>query len=87
MYIHINIFVYAYIFIYMYLIIFWIDSVNPICYYTPQSAQQSLSSPIDLYMRRIYNKQFHVLEHRDTYGQAQVISKGHQGNSVAAIFS
>ena len=26
--------------------------------------------------------QSHVLEHRDTYGQAQVCSKGHQGSSV-----
>jgi len=26
--------------------------------------------------------QSHVLEHRDTHGQAQVCSKGHQGSSV-----
>jgi len=28
-----------------------------------------------------------MLEHRDTYGQAQVCSKGRQGSSVSAIFS
>jgi len=32
--------------------------------------------------RRCPSHQSHVLEHRDTYGQAQVCSKGHQGSSV-----
>ena len=32
--------------------------------------------------RRGPSHQSHVLEHRDTYGQAQVSGKGHQGSSV-----
>ena len=40
------------------------------------------SPPIPGDLGRGSSHQSHVLEHRDTYGQAQVCSKGHQGSSV-----
>jgi len=43
---------------------------------------QSSPSPIPGDLGRGPSQQSHVLEHRDTYGQAQVCSKGHQGSSV-----
>ena len=43
---------------------------------------QSPPSPIPGDLGRCLSHQSHVLEHRDTYGQAQVLSKGHQGSSV-----
>ena len=43
---------------------------------------QSLPSPIPGDLGRGPSHQSHVLEHRDTYGQAQVCSKGHQWSSV-----
>ena len=43
---------------------------------------QSPPSPIPGDVGRGPSHQTHVLEHRDTYGQAQVCSKGHQGSSV-----
>ena len=43
---------------------------------------QSPPSPIPGDLGRGPSHQSHVLEHRDTYGQAQVCSKGHQGSSV-----
>ena len=43
---------------------------------------QSPPSPIPGELGRGPSHQSHVLEHRDTYGQAQVCSKGHQGSSV-----
>ena len=43
---------------------------------------QSPPSPIPGDLGRCPSHQSHVLEHRDTYGQAQVCSKGHQGSSV-----
>ena len=43
---------------------------------------QSPPSPIPGGLGRCPSHQSHVLEHRDTYGQAQVCSKGHQGSSV-----
>jgi len=43
---------------------------------------QSPHSQIPGDLGRGPSHQSHVLEHRDTYGQAQVCSKGHQGNSV-----
>ena len=43
---------------------------------------QSPPSPIPGDLGRGPSHQCHVLEHRDTYGQAQVCSKGHQGTSV-----
>ena len=43
---------------------------------------QSLPSPIPGDLGRDRSHQSHVLEDRDTYGQAQVFSKGHQGSSV-----
>ena len=43
---------------------------------------QSPPSPIPGDLGRSPSHQSHVLEHRDTYGQAQVCSKGHQGSSV-----
>jgi len=42
---------------------------------------QSLPSPIPGDLERGPSHQSHVLEHRDTYGQAQVCSKGHHGRS------
>jgi len=43
---------------------------------------QSPPSPIPGDLGRGLSHQSHVLEHRDTYGQAQVCSKGHQGSSL-----
>ena len=43
---------------------------------------QSPPSPIPGILGRGPSHQSHVLEHRDTYGQDQVCSKGHQGLSV-----
>jgi len=43
---------------------------------------QSPPSPIPGDLGRGPSHQSHVLEHRDTYGQAQVCSKGHPGSSV-----
>ena len=43
---------------------------------------QSPPSPIPGDLGRGPSHQSHVLEHRDTYGQAQVCSNGHQGSSV-----
>ena len=43
---------------------------------------QSPPSPIPGNLGRGPSHQSHVLEHRDTYGQAQVCRKGHQGSSV-----
>jgi len=43
---------------------------------------QSPPSPISGDLGRGHSRQSHVLEHKDTYGQAQVCSKGHQGSSV-----
>jgi len=43
---------------------------------------QSPPSPIPGDLGKCPSHQSHVLEHRDTYGQAQVCSKGHQGSSV-----
>ena len=44
---------------------------------------QSPPSPIPGDLGRCPSHQSHVLEHRDTYGQAQVCSsKGHKGSSV-----
>jgi len=43
---------------------------------------QSPPSPIPGELGRGPSHQSHVLEHRDTYRQAQVCSKGHQGSSV-----
>ena len=43
---------------------------------------QSPPSPIPWDQGRGPSHHSHVLEHRDTYGQAQVCSKGHQGSSV-----
>ena len=43
---------------------------------------QSPPSPIPGDLGRGPSHQSHVLKHRDTYGQAQVCSKGHQGSSV-----
>jgi len=42
---------------------------------------QSPPSPIPGDLGRGPSHQSHVLEHRDTYGQAQVCSKGRQGSS------
>jgi len=43
---------------------------------------QSPPSPIPGDLGRGPSHQSHVLEQRNTYGQAQVCSKGHQGSSV-----
>ena len=43
---------------------------------------QSPPSPIPGDLGRCPSHQSHVLEHRETYGQAQGRSRGHQGNSV-----
>ena len=43
---------------------------------------QSPPSPIPGDLGRGPSHQSHVLEHRDTYGQAQVCSKGHKGSSI-----
>ena len=43
---------------------------------------QSPPSPIPGDLGRGRSHQSHVVEHRDTYGQAQVCSKGHQESSV-----
>ena len=43
---------------------------------------QSPPSPIPGDLGRGPSHQSHVLEHRDTYGQARICSKGHQGSSV-----
>jgi len=42
---------------------------------------QSPPSPFPGDLSRDPSHQSHVLNHRDTYGQAQVCSKGHQGGS------
>ena len=49
---------------------------------TISQLHQSPPSPIPGDLGRGPSHQSHVLEHRDTYGQAQVCSKGHQGSSV-----
>ena len=43
---------------------------------------QSPPSPIPGDLGRSPSHQSHILGHRDTYGQAQICSKGHQGSSV-----
>ena len=46
---------------------------------------QSPPSPIPGDLGRGPSHQCHVLEHKDTYGQAQVCSKGHHGSSVDCL--
>jgi len=53
------------------------SAVTPIC-----QLYQSPPSPIPGDLGRGPSHQSHVLKHRDTYRQAQVCRKGHQGSSV-----
>jgi len=55
---------------------------TPLCYNTQWSAPPVSALTHSRGPRRGHSHQSHVLEHRDTYGQAQVCSKGHQGSSV-----
>jgi len=53
---------------------------NPLRYNTHRSAPPV--SALAHSRGRSPNHQFHIVQHRDTYGQAQVCSKGHRGSSV-----
>ena len=55
---------------------------TPLCYNTQWSAPPVSALTHSRGPRRGHSHQSHVLEHRDTYGQAQVCCKGHQGSSV-----
>ena len=54
---------------------------NPLRYNTHQSTLPVSALVYSIGPRKM-SHQSHVLEHRDTYGQGQVCSKGHQGSSV-----
>jgi len=55
---------------------------NPLRYNTHRSAPPVSALDHSRGPRKRSQSPVHMLEHRDTHGQAQVCSKGHQGSSV-----